>query len=518
MRQNLPVTSQEFPFPAGKTLMSTTDTAGRIQFANAAFVEVSGYARDELLGQPHNLVRHPDMPPAAFADLWATLKAGRSWTALVKNRRKSGDHYWVRANATPMRRGGTVVGYMSVRTAPSRDEVREAEALHARLARGDGGSLRLHQGVLVHGGWSAWRSALRTLSLRGRVALGLGLGALPPVLAALALPAGGAAAAWAVPVAAALGAALGWAFLFRQVTRPVELLARQAQLVASGQVDDAAPLPRTDVVGALSRSINQSGLNLRALLDDVGHEVQALGSAAAQIASGNADLSERTERAAASLQQTASSMEQMTGTVQNTAANAANARELAGATSQTAEQGGGVVAEMVQTMNSIHDSSRRIADIIATIDGIAFQTNILALNAAVEAARAGEQGRGFAVVAGEVRGLARRSADAAQEIKKLIDDSVRRVEAGNQQASEAGQAVQRIVEQVRRMNALVAEISTAALEQSKGLGLVNDSVSRLDEATQQNAALVEQSAAAAGSLREQARALRSAVEAFSVAA
>ncbi len=249
----------------------------------------------------------------------------------------------------------------------------------------------------------------------------------------------------------------------------------------------------------------------------VRHGALEINTAAVEIANGSVDLSSRTETTAGQLQQTASSVEQLSSTVAQTAASAETASRLVIDATQRAEHGGGVVQSVVQTMNGIHGSSQRIADIIGTIDGIAFQTNILALNAAVEAARAGEQGRGFAVVAAEVRNLAQRSSEAAREIKSLIQASVEQVEAGSQRVGEAGSAMQQIVKAVHDVRAVIEEIATAAAEQAQGLRAVNGSVSEIDGVTQQNAALVEQSAAAASSMREQADRLTAAVSGFRLA-
>jgi methyl-accepting chemotaxis protein len=266
-----------------------------------------------------------------------------------------------------------------------------------------------------------------------------------------------------------------------------------------------------------------AALALRSVIDRIDEAVVAVqatavscNTASREIAAGNQDMSQRTERTAANLQQIASSMSQLTGTVQQTADSARSANQLAASASEAASQGGAVVSQVVTTMEQISASSRQIADIIGTIDGIAFQTNILALNAAVEAARAGEQGRGFAVVAGEVRSLAQRSAQAAREIKSLIGNSVERVEAGSRLVTEAGDTMQSLVSRVQRVNDIIAEISAAASEQSAGLVSVNRSVNQLDEMTQQNSALVEQSAAAAASLREQAERLAQTVQVFQV--
>ena len=253
---------------------------------------------------------------------------------------------------------------------------------------------------------------------------------------------------------------------------------------------------------------------LQAITSDQQQSRDARQHASAEIARGNGDLSARTEQAAASLQETAASMEQMTSTVGNSADVARQAAQLAGQASEAAAGGGAVVGRVVGTMHDITTASRKIAEIIGVIDGIAFQTNILALNAAVEAARAGEQGRGFAVVAGEVRTLAQRSAAAAQEIKGLIGASVEKVESGARQVDDAGQAMNDIVAQVRRVNDLIVQISTATAEQSGGIGQVNIAVSELDRMTQQNAALVEQSAAAAQALKGQAGRLAESVGVF----
>ncbi len=246
--------------------------------------------------------------------------------------------------------------------------------------------------------------------------------------------------------------------------------------------------------------------------------MESVGTASAQIATGNIDLSQRTEEQASNLQQTAASMEELTATVKHNADNSRAAAQLALGATEVATRGGAVVEEVVVTMQSITDSSRRISDIIGVIDGIAFQTNILALNAAVEAARAGEQGRGFAVVASEVRSLAQRSAGAAKEIKGLIEESAARVEAGGKQVADAGQTMADIVAQVKRVHDLIGEISSASTEQSQGIAQVGDAVAQLDQVTQQNAALVEESAAAAESMKHQASRLAQTVSIFNVGA
>jgi aerotaxis receptor len=513
VRTNLPVTQREYELEDGVTLMSTTDTKGRITYCNAAFIQVSGYERDELMGKPHNLIRHPDMPAAGFADLWATIQAGQTWTALVKNRRKNGDHYWVRANVTPMTNNGRVTGYMSVRTKPGRDEVAQSEALYGAVREGQSRNLRLYKGIVVRTGPLAWLTLLRRISVRWRIGAAVAACALGAVAAAAVLGLGGAALAAHAAVMLVLGL-LVTLWLQAQIAAPLALILEQAMAVAAGGPAANIHLNRTDEIGLILRSVNQSGLNLRSLIDDVGVQVEGLKTASREFAQGSSDLSSRTEQTAASLQQTAASMEQMTATLSQSAEGAQQATALAGQASAAAARGGQAVGQVAGTMQQISSSSRRIGDIIAVIDGIAFQTNILALNAAVEAARAGEQGRGFAVVASEVRSLAQRSAGAAREIKALIARSVESVEHGAAQVDDAGHTMEDIVTQVRRVCDLIREISSSTAEQSSGIKQVNAAVSELDRMTQQNAALVEQSSAAAESLRDQAHRLSEVVDVY----
>jgi methyl-accepting chemotaxis protein-1 (serine sensor receptor) len=319
----------------------------------------------------------------------------------------------------------------------------------------------------------------------------------------------------AVGTAVALGVLIPRGLMRALGAEPVDL-GRAAQRIADGDlspVHGAAAAPAGSVMASMAAMRDK----LAQIVSQVRQGSDSVATASQQIAQGNQDLSGRTEQQASALQQTASSMEELGSTVRQNADNARQADQLARGASSVAQQGGQVVAEVVQTMKGINDSSRRIADIISVIDGIAFQTNILALNAAVEAARAGEQGRGFAVVAGEVRSLAQRSAEAAREIKTLITASVERVEQGNALVDKAGATMNEVVAAVRRVSDIVGEISSASAEQSNGVQQVGQAVTQMDQATQQNAALVEESAAAATSLQQQAQQLVSAVAVFRLA-
>ena len=314
-----------------------------------------------------------------------------------------------------------------------------------------------------------------------------------------------------VGIAAALGCAFG---LHRAISVPLSKMLGHFSAISNGNLTERITVGSKDEMGALTQGLidMQRGL-IRTIVTMRGGS-ESIASATKQIAAGNMDLSQRTEEQASSLEETASSMEELTSIVRQNADNARQASQLAGNASDIAVKGGEVVGRVIETMSGINDSSKKIADIIGVIEGIAFQTNILALNAAVEAARAGEQGRGFAVVAGEVRSLAQRSATAAKEIKELISDSVGRVENGTTLVAEAGDVIDEVVVAVKRVTDIMGEISSASEEQSAGIEQVNQAVTQMDEVTQQNAALVEEAAAAAQSLEEQAGVLREAVASF----
>ncbi|WP_280925522.1 methyl-accepting chemotaxis protein [Caldimonas aquatica] len=309
----------------------------------------------------------------------------------------------------------------------------------------------------------------------------------------------------------------GTAFLVRSLRGGLQQAVEAARHMAGGDLSRPVPPGGRDEVGEMLRALAALQASLQQIVSEVKTSTDSITTASTEIASGNQDLSSRTEQAASNLQQTASSMEQLTGTVKQSADAAAQANQLACSASEVATRGGQVVSQVVATMDEINAASKKIADIIGVIDGIAFQTNILALNAAVEAARAGEQGRGFAVVAGEVRNLAQRSAQAAKEIKTLIGASVEKVESGAELVQDAGSTMSEIVASVQRVTDIIGEISAAAAEQNQGIGQINTAVNQLDQMTQQNAALVEESAAAAESLKEQAHRLAEVVAAFKLA-
>ncbi len=520
MRSNMPVSNVERVLHDAEAIVSRTDLHGNITYANQDFINVSGFSEDELIGAPQNIIRHPDMPVEAFADFWSTLRSGKAWTGMVKNRCKNGDHYWVLTNAAPIMEKKEIVGYASVRTKPSREQIQAADSAYRAIKAGDT-SLEIQEGNAVKRSLIQRCRLLKNISLKKMLTLAAGsVGTLFAGLGVLAwLATTGDSAFYLnwLMVVSALGVPLAVVFgvvSYRSVIKPLENARHDIARMGSGDLTGRIVAGGIAELADLTQSLRVLQINTKLLVGQIKEVTELVTAGASEIASGNADLSTRTESQAANLEETASSMEELTSTVKQNSEHTEQASKLVSATADIAVNGGELVGQVINTMGSIKDSSRKIADIISVIDGIAFQTNILALNAAVEAARAGEQGRGFAVVAAEVRNLAQRSAGAAKEIKLLITDSVEKVELGRKLVDEAGEAMDDIVTSVQLVAEIIGGTATASREQSAGIEQVSEAVGQMDEITQQNAALVEQAAAAAESLQDQAKKLSQLVGTF----
>ncbi len=518
MRRNVYVTQREYPLSEGETLLSVTDLKGRIVYANDAFIRVSGFEAAELYGKAHSIVRHPDMPAAAFADMWSTIQRGLPWSALVKNRRKNGDHYWVRANASPIRHAGAVVGYLSVRTRPEPCEVQQHAALYEQINAGVR-SLGLHRGFPVGRGavgalqrW--WR--FRPLAWRVQaVVAGLWLlgsaGLWSSVLQASAVPLAQVWPAWLIWSLACVAAGQ---WLRSRLLMPLAALRGQAQAVASGQQTDARFLQRTDEIGAIGSAVRQTGLNLVSLVGDIQGKSDQVRRCALAVQQGSTELSDRTEAAAASLEQSAQAMQALASAIERSSAQAGEAAARARHGVDMAGQSSRMVVQLDQGMRGVAQTSDQVGQISSLIDGIAFQTNLLALNAAVEAARAGEHGKGFAVVADEVRGLSQRSAHAARQIKALIEASQQQVAQSCAMAREVGEAMLAVQADMREQLVLAEGMQAASQAQAGGVQQVQAAVQQLEQMTQHNAALARDTIGHAQLLAGQAQALEAAASVF----
>ncbi len=510
MRINEPVTNVEYVLDDNDVILSKTNMTGHITYVNDTLIRITGFSEEELIGQPHNIFRHPDMPPEAFQDLWDTIRAGENWRGYVKNRCKNGDYYWVDASVTPNFEHGKMIGFTSYRVKAPRDVVNRLDALYRDIREGRATHLRLSRGKSVARGPLGAVARLRDLTIKMKMGLAMlffavmGLGSTVAATAALV-------DTWMLlgllSVGLAAAGSYGWSVM-RDFGRRMTVAVQVMQGVSSGNFNQRVDNDSRDEIGQLMGSLRNMVGNLRETITKVNAATDTVNLAASEISAGNDDLSQRTEEQSASLEETASSMEELTGTVKRNADNAREANELACVARDEAVRGGEVLRETVGAMSAINESSKRIADIIGVIDEIAFQTNLLALNAAVESARAGEHGRGFAVVASEVRNLAQRSSSAANEIKDLITDSVEKARSGSDVVDRSCETLNAIVERVKQVSEIITEIAAASQEQSSGIEQVNKAVVQMDQMTQQNAALVEEAAANAKAMEEQAQQLK----------
>ena len=643
-----------------EVLISRSDLQGRITYANQTFVEVSGYTLDEIMGEPHSLFRHHSMPKAVFQNLWETIEAGKTWQGLIKNRRQTGEAYWMHTTIAPLLDGNRVVGYTSIRRKAADRAIARAERVYAAMQQGKTRGFKLHYGAIRHTGLRGWvkrfsfssmqaklmgmvlasvvllviagaagvygltssAERLRTLNQTGlegitdlqqigqRVSQAIqalepavrnprraDLDALESQLTTMsadieqswqgytaeretggvqeglaahlttfiesadttltAIRDGNGFAAFEAfndnvqPTSESISATinvlveqertaahtlmdnaeqqqqvllygqLGVLLLgivlmvglsmavLKSLIKSLNEARRVTFQIAAGNLANRVTLKRNDELGELLSSLETMRASLSGLITEVGNKVDVVTPASEHIKQQNEDLASRTEQQASSLQQTASSMDQMTATVQQNSENARQANQLAMQNATTSRETGERMQALVERMERIAASADKMTDIISVIDGIAFQTNILALNASVEAARAGEQGRGFAV-----RSLAGRSADAAGDIRRLIDSSSQEISGGAQAVKEAEAAIDQVVTQVMRVSDIMEEISTASDEQSNGIAQINTAVAEMDHVTQQNASKVQSISSAAQDLTREALSLANVIAAF----
>jgi aerotaxis receptor len=503
----MPVTNVERHLKDGEYIVSKTNTRGQITYVNSTFMEISGFTPEELMGAHHNIVRHPDMPPAAFTDLWKTLKSGKPWRGLVKNRCKNGDFYWVEASANPIYENGQITGYMSLRTKPTRAQVEGAEKIYRQFREGTAKGITVKEGQVVPTGLRGYLAAIRGMSFKTQISALCSFIALIVILGGVGLfqttpSAKGISITWLGTAVIATLAALGWVWwsLVHKLLRPLEDVMRACQVIAAGDVRLLRSADNNSEIGRLIHAINTMAGNIASIVTDIRGATDVLTSTSEEMSSTAQSLSQASSEQAASVEETSASVEQISASISQ---NTENAKVTDGMARQAADQavsGGKAVTETLAAM-------KQIADKIGIVDDIAYQTNLLALNAAIEAARAGEHGKGFAVVAAEVRKLAERSQVAAKEIDELTRESV-------QKADVAGNLLNEIVPSINKTSDLVQEITSASEEQSSGAAQINTAMSQMNQTTQQNASASEELAASSEEVRNQARMLRQILEFF----
>jgi aerotaxis receptor len=510
VRNNQPVTNVERSLKDGEFIVSKTNLKGQITYVNRPFLEISGFSEEELMGASHNIVRHPDMPPAAFQDLWQTLQSGKPWRGMVKNRCKNGDFYWVDASANPIWEQGRIVGYMSLREKPGREKKVAAERMYRQFREGNARSYSVKAGRVVRTGLRGWIGSLANLSMMSRVAAVCAtLGLIVSALAMSSLMTNDGISrdvfTWPVLASALALVLLGWLwwFLRNQLIRPLNEATRTCQTIASGGLSMKGNVAdRRDEIGQFLHAINTMSGNLSSIVTDVRTASYELSSFSEELDANAKNVSQASSDQAANMEEASASIEQMSESIKNNTENAKITEEMSSKAAKEAVEGGEAVTQTVAAMN-------QIAGRIGIIDDIAYQTNLLALNAAIEAARAGEYGKGFAVVAAEVRKLAERSQLASQEIGELASGSV-------QLAEKAGKLLNEMVPSINKTSDLVQDISVASEEQSSAVGQIQNAMNQLNQITQQNASATEELADAADKMSGQAAHLQQSMAFFRV--
>jgi aerotaxis receptor len=507
--------SREIVLGDSDLLVSISDSANHYAYANEAFLKIRNWKWEDIQGQSSSQERSDGNPPQVMQDVILTIRRRKPWTGIYRNTLDNGDYFWSRVNMSPLYVGEKYAGVLVVHSKPTAAELNYTQQMYEKLLNAkDGLMFRYGKAFETNllGKLQLW---YRSVGLRAHIWGGmLALGAVSYVSLALGYKEllGMPMVIATICTLSAIGAA--GAYIVQKIVLPMRETVKFANRIAAGDLSSQQHSYRSDEIGDVFRALTQMNVNIRATVQDVRAGIHLMNSATSDIASGTQDLSSRTEGQANNLAQTAASTNQMNVTVRNNSEMARKASEVASAANESAESGGSAVTSVVATMRDISQSSKKMAEIIGAIDAIAFQTNILALNAAVEAARAGEQGRGFAVVASEVRNLAQRSAGSAKEVRTLISEIIDKVDNGFQLVNSAGKTIEGVVGQARTVTHLVNNIATATSEQSSGIGQINEAIARLDQMTQQNAVLVQQSTSSAESLRQQAARLVDVVGVF----
>jgi aerotaxis receptor len=505
---------REFELQDSDLLVLMNDHAGNFLYANDAFLRYRNWRWEDIKGTSTTQAHFDGNPKDVYADMVLAVRARKPWSGIYKNLCDNGDVYWSHINLSPVFSQGRFCGVLIVHSKPDAAELARVRPLYERMLDGTNRKLVIRNGQVYEatllGNAVQW---LRNQGLKARLWAVLALLTAVSIATLHTAQASWAASALLLSTIGAVGA-----YLFGSIVKPLRDAVALANRIAAGDLSSQLQSKRADEIGDVLRALTQMNVNMRATVQDVRASVDVIRHATADIAAGTEDLSGRTGHQASNVQQTVASMAQMNSTVRNNSDTARQASSAAAEASTAAETGRTAVDSVIQTMQGINVSSKRIADIIGVIDGIAFQTNLLALNAAVEAARAGEQGRGFAVVAGEVRSLAQRSKVSAKEIRTLITESVGQVASATQTVNSAGRTIQSALERSRQVTALVNNIAAGSSEQSSGIAQINKAVAELDHMTQQNATLVQQNTTSAQSLRDHAVRLVEVVGVFKVSA
>ncbi len=539
MQERKPVTDVETLLPEGEFIYSRTDLKSIIVEANKAFAEISGYTQEQMIGQPHNIVRHPDMPAEAFADMWRDLKAGRPWRALVKNRRSDGGFYWVVANASPVRENGQVVGYQSVRSRPSRDEIAAAETAYKRICNGDR-SIRIEHGRVAPARLSPW-AHFNSISVQTK-----GSGVLLMMLASLKLL----GAVFALPFANELMVALGlvalpWAawLLFVSIprlNRDVAAIDGYLEfLLTTGDLRQRFDLSRRDMLGKVARKMDRFVASVQATIQGMRDSAEIVADVSGEVSTGVGNVDQAARQQAEATQSAAAGIEEITVSIGEVAERASSTRAAAESASDAAQRGASLSAEAVSSIEvlagsvksaaarveQLGEKSKEISRITEVIREIADQTNLLALNAAIEAARAGEAGRGFSVVADEVRKLAERTTQATSDISRMVTgindetglavsgmrSGTQHVESSVRLVSEAEQALRDINDHMKKTLNMVQEITHSSEEQRNAMQLMAQNVEQVASMTDQNVSIVTQTNAAVTRLDRASGRMRKAV-------